>query len=478
MLKDIPNKVWVLALSFVLATTSALIFEFYYLFALPAVLAIVLLSLYRYDYLMAFIVFATPLSFNFERLALGGIGFYFPTEPLLFGLLILFILQCFRKSPVEKRVFDHIISIAILVNLFWIGVTTYTSEIPVVSFKFLVARLWFVLIMFFLATQLFKDYPRIRQFVWLYLIPLTGVVVYTLVNHGMHGFAEEPAHWVMSPFFKDHTSYGAVLAMYYPIAWILLVKGRYPFWVKGVLVAVVTILSLGLIFSYTRAAWVSLIGAMIVFAFMYFRVPFVWVATIGLVLIGLFFVYQDQLMYNMEKNRQESSDQLAEHVESISNISSDASNLERLNRWSSALRMFAEKPYFGFGPGTYMFLYAPYQKNSEKTIISTNSGDVGNAHSEYLGPLSESGVLGMLTVLFLIGVVVHRGVVLYSSLADSDVRNLVLGLLLGLITYFIHGILNNYLDTDKASIPFWSFIAGIVAIDLWHKKGRLSGSNE
>jgi hypothetical protein len=41
---------------------------------------------------------------------------------------------------------------------------------------------------------------------------------------------------------------------------------------------------------------------------------------------------------------------------------------------------------------------------------------------------------------------------------------------LGLFTYFIHGILNNYLDSDKASIPFWGFIAVMVAIDLYHKE--------
>ena len=35
---------------------------------------------------------------------------------------------------------------------------------------------------------------------------------------------------------------------------------------------------------------------------------------------------------------------------------------------------------------------------------------------------------------------------------------------------FIHGVLNNYLDTDKASVPFWGFIAILVALDLYHRK--------
>jgi hypothetical protein len=38
---------------------------------------------------------------------------------------------------------------------------------------------------------------------------------------------------------------------------------------------------------------------------------------------------------------------------------------------------------------------------------------------------------------------------------------------LGLITYFVHGTLNNFLNTDKASVPFWGLVAIIVALDLY-----------
>jgi hypothetical protein len=31
-----------------------------------------------------------------------------------------------------------------------------------------------------------------------------------------------------------------------------------------------------------------------------------------------------------------------------------------------------------------------------------------------------------------------------------------------------HGFLNNFLDTDKLSVPFWGFTAIIVALDVYH----------
>lgn len=38
---------------------------------------------------------------------------------------------------------------------------------------------------------------------------------------------------------------------------------------------------------------------------------------------------------------------------------------------------------------------------------------------------------------------------------------------LALISYFIHGFLNNFLDTDKLSIPVWGCMAIIAVMDLY-----------
>jgi len=132
--------------------------------------------------------------------------------------------------------------------------------------------------------------------------------------------------------------------------------------------------------------------------------------------------------------------------------------------------MFEEEPVFGFGPGTYKFYYAPYQHSSQLTIISTNFGDLGNAHSEYFGPLAEMGVLGLLTLLIVVGVAVYKFIIIYYQLESREMRLILMSVFLGMITYLVHGVLNNYLDLDKANIPFWGFLGILVAIELYHKK--------
>ncbi|PLW97810.1 MAG: hypothetical protein C0593_07645, partial [Marinilabiliales bacterium] len=176
-----------------------------------------------------------------------------------------------------------------------------------------------------------------------------------------------------------------------------------------------------------------------------------------------------------------SSQDFIEHIQSIANISSDASNLERINRWQSAIRLFNEKPLLGWGPRTYQFVYAPFQRSKEKTIISTNAGDLRAAHSEYLGPLAESGVLGMLTFLGIVIAVLYTGIQLYGRSRDPKIKVTALCVILGLVTFFVHGLLNNFSETDKASIPLWGYIAMVVALDLYHThKGETfdSKSNE
>ena len=124
----------------------------------------------------------------------------------------------------------------------------------------------------------------------------------------------------------------------------------------------------------------------------------------------------------LEKNKQGTSANFIEHLQSISNVTTDDSNLERLNRWASAIRMFRDRPMLGFGPGTYQFEYAPYQRYSEKTRISTNAGDRGNAHSEYIGPLSESGVLGMVWVICILVFVIRTGMRVYRRSDSKEIK--------------------------------------------------------
>lgn len=458
---------WIAGIFLALLALSIGTEQFWFL-GLPIGLSIVALALFRLDLLFMLTTALTPLSISVEDIG-GGFGLHLPTEPLMFGLMLVFLIRVFYDGYFDSKVLKHPITLVLGINLAWIFITCFTSEEPMVSFKFFLSRLWFVIGFFFIATQVFRKPENIMRFLWVYIVPLTGVVVYTVIVHATHQFESKPAHWVMQPFFKDHTSYGAILAMYYPIVVAYLWSKKLSLNTKILIGFVLLILTLGVILSYTRAAWVSLAIALVLFFLMLAKVRFWVLLVVAFGVIGGALTFQDELLMNLEKNRQDSSDDLAEHVNSITNVATDASNLERINRWSAALRMFEERPFFGYGPGTYKFHYAPFQHSSQLTIISTNFGNLGNAHSEYFGPLAETGVLGLLTFLLVIGVTVYYYVILYQKVKSREVKIPLIGTLLGFVTYLVHGVLNNFLDLDKASVPFWGFLAVLVAIDVYHK---------
>lgn len=436
--------------------------------ALPIVLGIVLLAIFAFDKLLYLVVFFTPLSLPLSEVVHGlSFDMFLPTEPLLFGILLIFILKCFAQGKFDRAILLHPVTLAIYLSLFWIFVTSLTSTMPVVSIKFLLSRIWFIVGFYFLTTKLFESGRNIERYVWLYTIPFLIVIFYATYRHLGYGlWDKEAAHFVVDPFYNDHTSYGAAVAMYLPFLFGFSFTKIYSPGIRIFVRIVLGVLLMALILSYARAAWVSMMAAFAVWVVMRLKIRFKPLFITFLVTLSVILVFQNQILMYLERNDTESSANLTEHVSSISNISSDASNLERINRWSCAIRMFEDKPVFGWGPGTYMFKYAPYQLTSDRTIISTNSADGGNAHSEYLGPMAESGLFGVITFLILIGVVVYTAIHAYSRVNDKRLKTLVMSALLGLITYYIHGVLNNFLDTDKLSVPFWGFTAVIVAIDI------------
>jgi putative inorganic carbon (HCO3(-)) transporter len=464
---------YIISALFLAAHAYLLVRDLYWALLLPFAVILVWLYLYKMDWVLFLIAFTTPIAINMRDQDFG-VGISLPTEPLLLGVVVVFLMRLLYENNYDKNVLRHPVTIIIILDLVWMLITSLTSDIPVVSFKYLAARLWFVIPFFFLGVILFKQIKNVKLFVWLYAIPLLGIIAYTTYNHYLWGFNEDAGHWVMEPFYNDHTAYGAIISLFIPPLFGFTFFGGYTRTYRLFAAVVLAILLIALVLSFSRAAWMSLAFAVVVYFTILLKIKFKWIVLTLVFFLGFFFTFQNEIWDRLEKNKQGSSANFVEHLQSISNISTDDSNLERINRWQSALRMFAERPIFGFGPGTYQFEYAPFQHSKEKTMISTNFGDKGNAHSEYIGPLAETGIFGLLLILALVVFTVLTGLRVYKYAESPEVRMLSLSLLLALVTYFVHGTLNNFLDSDKLSIPFWAFIAILVALDIYCPKKKVA----
>jgi putative inorganic carbon (hco3(-)) transporter len=473
MLTERSKLIWVYLISFlfIAVNTYMIVNHFIWGALAPVIMILLLLYLISIDRVILLITFLTPLAINYKSFEFG-LGLSLPTEPLMLGVLVFFLIKLLHSGTYEGRILKHPLAIAILINMVWILFTSITSELPLVSFKFLASRLWFVIPFFFFIILMFKKKSNIRAFLWLYIISFIVVIIYTIIHHYIRGLNEVAGHWVMRPFYNDHTAYGAMLAMFIPVLFGFTIYRKYSVGLKVISSFVLVLFLIAIVLSYSRAAWLSLAGATGVLFLILLKIKFRWVLIFLSVLIGIFYTFKQPILDKLEKNKQGSSANFIEHVQSIANITTDPSNLERINRWQSAFRMIAERPFWGWGPGTYQFLYGPFQRSKEKTIISTNVGDAGNAHSEYIGPLVESGILGMLSILAVFIISIYTGIKVYKKSNSQEIKLIAMTVLMGLISYYIHGFLNNFLDSDKASVPVWGFMAILVALDIYHTTSK------
>ena len=439
---------------------------------IPAGLAVVMLAVLSLEHLLLLTLFLTPLSIQISYLT-GGTGFdlSIPTEPVLALLLFITLFKLIVTREFSAKLLRHPVTVLIGLYLVWTLVTSVTSTMPGVSFKTLAYRMWFIAGFYIIGAQMFSSERFKRRYIIAYSTGLAVVVIYFLVRAGGAGLLNQQfAHSACYPFFNDHTSFGASMAFLLAPLTVILIRKSSSFTSRMFVSGLIILFMAGFIFSYSRAAWVSLIAALALSLILWLRMPvrLLTVTTAGFIVAMI--LSAGWIWQKMDSTTEDSSADLGQHLRSSSNISTDQSNLERINRWKCAFGMFEERPLLGWGPGTYQFNYGPFQKASDRTIISTDFGDAGNAHSEYLGTLSESGLPGALLYLLLTAFTIITGIRVWYRGRRTYEGYFALAILTGLMTYAVHGIMNSFLDSDKIAALWWGFAAILVSMDIREKE--------
>jgi len=456
-----------LGLSLGLIFSAAWLLQSPWLLLFSLIPIILYIGIYQTEALFLSIAFFTPLSVNIEDYT-EGIGLFVPTEPLLLGLFLWFLFLHFHRPLMVMDFLKHPILLFLFGYLIWLLVSSMVSTHPWISLKFLLSKSWLFMPMLLWGIYFFSQKSSINSFLWLFTISSTVVISYTIFSHAQYSFGEKESHWVMWPFFKDHTIYGAIVALVIPFPLVLMKDKKSDLLAKGFLLLCFTIILIGLYFSYTRAAWLSVVAGCFVLFLVYFRIKLTYILSLFFVGVLILFFKYDAIQMELARNKQDhTTEAFDQRIKSAANVTTDASNLERINRWSCAIEMFKERPFFGFGPGTFAFEYARFQEPENKTIISTNFGNLGNAHSEYLGALSETGIIGFILFVGFVVFSMRASIILVIRSRECSLETLplALGILFSLSTYFTHAFLNNFLDTDKAAVPIFGLIAMVLVLE-------------
>lgn len=463
-----------LALSIVIGVVSGIATDSYFLFGLPAVFLGAFIIIVDFRKIFYLLLICLPLSTEIELP--GGFGTDFPSELLtilLTGVFLLFVLQ--KGKQLNVAFVRHPLTLLLFLHLGWIAITTLNSDQFIISFKFLLAKSWYVITFYFLAGYLLKTEAHIRLFFWCVFSALLFTVIVILIRHAATGFSFEEVNFVLKPFYRNHVSYAAILVLFFPYLWYATTWYSRWSWKWCGLVVCIIIFLIAVYLTYTRAAYVSLVFAAGVYFIIRLRLMKV---AIGLAIIaglaGVIYVSTDNkyLDFAPDFNKTISHKKFDNLIEATAK-GEDISTMERVYRWVAGFHMVKEQPWMGFGPGNFYDFYVPYTVNSFSTYVSDNPEHSG-VHSYFLMVAIEQGIIGLVIFLLLCFYTLLLGERLYHQTKDIGYRRIVLMAILSIVAIDSILLINDMVETDKVGSFFFMAMAILVNMDLRNQNRHTS----
>ena len=238
-----------------------------------------------------------------------------------------------------------------------------------------------------------------------------------------------PPAYGVNASFNHYNDFGAYLIVILPLVIALSISGRLNKISFIALIGLEILLSVCLMFTFSRGAWLGFVLTMCFMLIlssrnmarkMVFLIPFF----IGMLVLvpGLW----DRLIFTFTPR----------------------GDADRIKVWHTAFLMIKESPFLGKGVGLFMDNF------SRLSDLNTQY-----THNCYLQIWAETGIFALLGFLGFIGVLLVNGIKAFKS----NQNFLLLGLVCGLFGFLVHSFFDTQLYSIQTSMLFWS-MAGILSV--------------
>jgi len=192
-----------------------------------------------------------------SRLLIGGAGLFLLTlltsyffnqwillaVPVLILLGVLVILypklvyfSLFALIPFSTEIklpgggmFYNSLTIVLLTVFAWSIITTLFSAEPIISVKYLAAKLWYIVPFYFGTLIVYqRNVTGFRPLIKLAVATTVIATSYVLVRHAGLGFDFKLVNKAVRPIFRNHVTYGALLVLILPYLLYLWKTSKHP----------------------------------------------------------------------------------------------------------------------------------------------------------------------------------------------------------------------------------------------------------
>lgn len=255
-----------------------------------------------------------------------------------------------------------------------------------------------------------------------------------------------------SGFSNNPLNLAAILSMMIPIQIIVAKELLFPQWLRRTALATLFGSLIGLYSGQSRGSW-ALLFATPVFLVKYLKNSKVFFMSI----LAVILVFAGIILTNPEYQ---------ERFRSVTNITTNVSNRDRVVLAESAINMTKDHLILGVGPGNFQEFYKKQYKLPQ--IVQ----NLNHAHNNLLQVSAESGIIGGFSYLFLFGSILILG--LKSALKGS-----VTGYMRFVITAFFiaFGFIDYTFDATAIMKVYWYIIGITLALDVLPNKNEADQEN-
>ena len=190
-----------------------------------------------------------------------------------------------------------------------------------------------------------------------------------------------------------------LMVMLVPIFCVILLDSAFPNYVKVSALWALGCVGFGMYGNQSRGSWLFSMIMVPIVSLPYILKRFIYVVVVLAALGGVVWGFSTQPQY-------------VARFESITNTTTDGSNLGRFDVWTSSINMFKDHPVTGVGIGQWRTIYeASYR-------LPTENQHLYHAHNNFIQLLGEVGLLGLLGVLIFYGSIIVDNFVVWFKKRD------------------------------------------------------------
>ena len=354
-------------------------------------------------------------------------------------------LGLFLKTPLNKPIAFYIL--ACLISTL---IGALMGRLDLKTGFFFVLKYFQYVIIYFMVVNYVQEKKEISRFLWALLITCVLVSVFGITQIPGGGRVSAPFEGEMG----EPNTFGGYLLFMMAIAMglFLTTNARRDRIIYG---GIAAFAFFPFLFTQSRASYL---------AFFPILLAFVWLSEkrkliiICLVFFGALLTIiapqkvKDRIAYTFNQTPQAGQVQ-------IGDVRLDTSTSARLRSWHDALQATARHPIIGFGITGYKLVDA-----------------------QYIRVLVETGIIGMLSFILLMGAIFRQGNIVFRETRDAFHRGLSMGFLAGFIGLLAHAVGANTFIIVRIMEPFWFVLAMVIMIPEVEAKGHsdegLQGSFE